>query len=94
MNQNDIEVKMKPIFGRFGVRHASVFGSVARGEAKPDSDVDLLVEFVKMPSLVQFIQFEDALKQAVNRDVDVVVKGTEKLFIKSEIEKDLVTIYE
>src|ERR1017187_29390 len=29
---------------RFGVSHAAVFGSVARGEARPDSDIDVLVE--------------------------------------------------
>jgi len=29
---------------RLGVRHAAVFGSVARGEARPDSDVDVLVD--------------------------------------------------
>jgi predicted nucleotidyltransferase len=29
---------------RMGVKHAAVFGSVARGEARPDSDVDVLVE--------------------------------------------------
>jgi predicted nucleotidyltransferase len=36
----------KPLLDRYGVRRVGVFGSTARGEAGPDSDVDVLVEFL------------------------------------------------
>lgn len=84
---------MEPVFRKYFVSFAGVFGSVARGETRPDSDLDLFVEFSKTPSLVQLIRFEDELKQAVEREVDVVVKGSEKSFIKQAISKDLIPIY-
>ena len=39
------DTKLMELCRRYGVRELSVFGSSARGEARPDSDVDMLVEF-------------------------------------------------
>ena len=61
----------------FGVIHAAVFGSVARGEDRSDSDVDVLVELapdhrVGMP---EFVQIEDGLVAALGRPVDLHSRG-------------------
>ena len=61
-----------PIMKRFGVVSAAVFGSVARGEAKPDSDIDLLVEYPKGMSAFGAMALKDELEASLGRTVDLV----------------------
>lgn len=42
---SDLAARLVPVLRRYGVVRAGIFGSVARGEARPDSDLDLLVEY-------------------------------------------------
>lgn len=49
-----------------------VFGSFARSEQKPGSDIDIIVEFVLPPSMIKFVQFEEYLSTVLNRKVDLV----------------------
>ena len=60
-----------------GIRRAALFGSTARGDANPDSDVDVLV--VLDPDahvgLVRFAALQDHLRQLFGRDVDLVSRG-------------------
>ena len=93
MKIEQIKKKITPILYKYRVAYAGVFGSVARGQDNPDSDVDLLVRFEKIPGLVQFIRLENELEDALQAKVDVVVQGTEKPLIKQSIEKDLKLIY-
>ncbi len=93
MNLEQIKKKVSPVLRKYRVEYAGVFGSVARGQARPDSDVDLLVRFEKVPSLVQFIRMENELKETLRTKVDVVVQGSEKFLIKPGIEKDLALLY-
>jgi hypothetical protein len=56
-----------------GIRRLAVFGSVARGDAGPTSDVDLLVEFEPgRKGLVPFLDLADLLEAAIGRSVDLV----------------------
>lgn len=56
-----------------GVSALFVFGSVARGEARPDSDVDLAVDFAddKQPSLLALAALKDDIAEALGRPVDL-----------------------
>jgi len=56
---------------RFHVRRLGYFGSFATGQPRPDSDVDLLVEFAQ-PLGWEFFELEEVLEQALQRRVDVV----------------------
>lgn len=56
----------------FGVRHLFVYGSVARGDETPESDVDLLVEFDRPVGLFHFVRLRDLLAELLGRDVDLV----------------------
>jgi len=57
---------------RFGIRNIRVFGSLARGEAGPESDVDLLVEYVPGKGGFAFVDFCEAVEKLLGRKVDVV----------------------
>lgn len=63
----------KPLLDRYGVQRVGVFGSTARGEAGPDSDVDVLVEFVgdSHPGL-DFFNLKDDISEILNHEVDLV----------------------
>ena len=66
--------KRKPLLlaaQRRGARNVRVFGSVARGDARPDSDIDLLVEFGSGRTLLDIAGFRNDARAILGRDVDV-----------------------
>lgn len=58
---------------RFGVQAIGVFGSFARGEGGPHSDIDILVEFAQ-PVGWDFLDLKDFLEGMLGRRVDLVTK--------------------
>lgn len=56
---------------RYGVHSLSLFGSVARDEAGPDSDVDLLVEFGRPVGLFGLFELQDYLEKLLGCPVDL-----------------------
>jgi len=58
-----------------GARNVRVFGSAARGDDRPDSDLDLLVDFEDGRSLLDQAGLWLDLKELLNREVDVVTDG-------------------
>lgn len=69
-----LRTAMPELQQRFGVVSVRIFGSVARDEAGPDSDVDILVEFARPVSLFVLADLRHFLTEALGRPVDV---GTE-----------------
>lgn len=63
------------IVTRHGGGNVRVFGSVARGDARPDSDVDLLIDMPPGTGLLALGALEDELSSALGRKVDVVTSG-------------------
>ena len=55
-----------------GVKSLAVFGSLARGEATPTSDIDVLVEFDRPVGLFEFIRLKLYLEDLTDRRVDLV----------------------
>jgi predicted nucleotidyltransferase len=70
---------------KYFVRQIGVFGSVARGDQRPDSDVDILVDFNKPIGVFDFIRLEDYLSQLLGSKVDLVTKTGLKSIIKDEV---------
>lgn len=56
-------------------RSISLFGSVARGESNSESDIDFLVDFEPTSSLLDLIHLEEALRDLLGVEVDVVSAG-------------------
>jgi uncharacterized protein len=59
-----------PILRRYGVRRAGVFGSYARGDARPDSDLDLLVDLPPGSSLLDLVGLQLDLSDSLGIKVD------------------------
>ncbi len=78
------------------VLRAWVFGSFARGEETPESDLDLLVDYDlngKL-SLLDTLRFKGDLEKIIGRDVDLIENGCLKPFALPSAEKDKYLIYE
>jgi len=80
------------IAGQHGARNLRVFGSVARGEAGPESDLDLLVELEPGRSLLDHIALIQDLEEALGCRVDVVTEAALKERYKKRILKEAVPI--
>lgn len=77
---------------RFGARKVRVFGSVARGEENPESDVDVLVEFEPGRSLLDQIGFEQDLEALLQCRVEVVVEGGISPYLETKILKQAIPL--
>jgi uncharacterized protein len=81
-----------PILKKNGVVKAGVFGSVARGEARKRSDVDMLVQFKGRKSLLDLVGLELELKKALHKKVDVLTYKSIHPRLKKRILQDEVRI--
>lgn len=77
---------------RFGTRRLGLFGSAARDELRPDSDVDILVEFDGPPTFDRYVDLKDFLEQALGRPVDLVTTGGLKPRARLHVERDLIRV--
>jgi predicted nucleotidyltransferase len=70
---------------RRGVRSLALFGSVARDEARPDSDVDLLVELERPAGIFKLVAVQDYLQTILHCNVDLVTRGGLKRQLRERI---------
>lgn len=75
-----------------GVRSLHLFGSLARGDAHPDSDADLLVEFSQPVGLFQFFRVQRRLEAILGCRVDLVMKDAIKRQLRTRILADVVRV--
>jgi len=75
---------------RFGVASLSLFGSVARDEDVAESDVDILVTFVKTPGIFGFIELKEYLENLLQCSVDLVTKNALKKQFREQVLQELV----
>lgn len=59
----------------FGLQRLDWFGSTARDEASPGSDVDILVEFTEVPSLFEIARLQAEFEDLLDRPVDITTPG-------------------
>jgi len=69
---DDLAARVRALGARHGVHDIRVFGSVARGDAGHDSDIDLLVNYVPGHGGFAFVEFCDEVEKLLGRRVDVV----------------------
>lgn len=75
-----------------GYAGLAVFGSVARGDARQDSDIDLIVEAPAGTSSFDFIRFKQLIEQVLGREVDLVDYGGLKPRLDDDIRREAVLL--
>jgi uncharacterized protein len=75
-----------------GIRHAAVFGSVARGDNRPDSDLDILVEFEPQAdgSIYEYMRLKDFVAGLFEGPVDVIDRDALKPHLRAPSARDAV----
>ena len=76
----------------FQVDSLFVFGSVAKGVSRPDSDIDILVKYQKTPGLFKFLDLKNFLENITGRKVDLVTEGALKKQLKDQIVKESIRV--
>ncbi len=72
---------------RHGIRKLSLFGSALKGTARPDSDLDLLVEFEPdaVPDFLSLVEMEEELTSLVGRRVDLRTAGDLSRYFRDDV---------
>lgn len=84
--------KLQSLASAHGARELRIFGSVARGGAQLDSDLDLLVDFPASPSLEQFMDLKLALEDLLNVRVDLVTRNGLRAELRDRIEREAISL--
>lgn len=73
-----------------GVRTVSLVGSHARGTARPESDIDLLLDLAPGATfgLIDLVQLKDTLGGALGRKVDIAFKGGLRTYVEAHMTQD------
>ena len=88
MSIAEIRMKIAPILRSYGIKHAGLFGSTARGMARSGSDIDILVGIKKNIGLIEFVGIKQALEDKLGRQVDLVEYQTIKPALRKKILHD------
>lgn len=80
---------------RLGVRRLALFGSAARGEERPDSDIDLIAGFdpARRLSLLDIVHIENHLSDLLGRRVELVEEGFLRPQARASADKDLIVAF-
>jgi uncharacterized protein len=93
----DLSEKVLPLLHPY-VKRVYVFGSFARGELTPDSDIDILVELKprdQRPRLgFKWFGLWDELEEILGRKVDLVSESALSPYVRPHVVRDLVLLYE
>lgn len=93
MNIEKLKKQINPVLEKHDVRRASLFGSFARGQDTPESDIDILVELDKGKTLLDLVRLENELKKTLGKEVDLLTYNSLHPEIKKYAQQDEVQLY-
>jgi len=89
----EIKSVVKPIMKKYNINEIYLFGSYARGEANPSSDVDIYCEKGNIKTLIDQGKLEDELSNALNKKIDIVFSTSQMNdFFKKQMMEDLIKL--
>ena len=89
---NSLKFLMPDLKENFNIKSLGVFGSYARRQTKRGSDLDLLVEFHRAPTMFEFVRLERHLGKLLGVKVDLVMKTALKPEIGKRILAEVVAV--
>lgn len=93
MNRKEILEKIGQMLKKQGARKVAVFGSYVRGEEKPESDIDIIVDFTERKSLLELVKIERELSEALGIKVDLLTEKSISPYLIDTIKKEMEVIY-
>ncbi|WP_456410757.1 nucleotidyltransferase family protein [Oceanithermus sp.] len=90
--RQELRERLPELRARYGVRRLFLFGSRARGDAHAGSDLDLLVEFERVPTPLDLVRLEQELADDLGIRVQVITPGAIKPLLRPAMERDLVEV--
>ncbi len=94
MSTEEIASRLAPLLEHYDVRSAGIFGSYARGDQRPDSDLDLLVEFRSPKGLLALVRIERELSDALGIRVDLLTEQAKSPYLIERIKAELKVVYQ
>ena len=90
-----LQSKVNPVFDKYNILRASLFGSMARGEDGKNSDIDLMVKFpANFGGLFVMVKLKRELEKILKKKVDLLTYNSVNHRLKKYIDKDKILIYE
>ena len=98
MSREEVLAKLRqyaPELQAEGILHLALFGSTARNEATPDSDIDLMAEYdpSRRLSLLDIVRFENHLSDLLGVKVDLAARRLIKPLIRQSVEEDAIDAF-
>ncbi len=93
MKREEIFEKIAQALKIQGAGKVAVFGSYVRGEAKPGSDIDILVEFSPRKSLLELVRIERELSEVLGIKVDLLTEKSISPYLIDTIKQHMQVIY-
>ena len=90
--QQILSEKAREIRNRFHLKEFALFGSFARHEESPTSDVDILVTFEGAADFDRFMDLKFYLQELLDRNVDLITRQALRPELRSRIEQELVHV--
>lgn len=93
MSKEEIFEKIARLLKNRGVRKVAVFGSYVREEEKPESDIDIIVEFSERKSLLELVKIERELSEVLGIKVDLLTEKSISPYLIDTIKREMRVIY-
>ena len=93
MNRNRILEQIVQALKEQGATKVAIFGSYARGEERPESDVDVIVEFAERKSLLDLVRIERELCEALGIKVDLLTEKSISPYLIDNVRQEMEVIY-
>ena len=98
---DSLKYLLLPVFKKYGIKKASLFGSYARGEAGSSSDVDIVIEGGRLNDMFSYYEFVESCNKATRRKTDVIMEEALRKEVSrsskrllEHIQKEGIIIYE